>query len=259
MSTPSATLYSEAEGQGPDVVILHGLMGSCENWRTVRHALAPSYRVTCLDLPNHGRSPRQDTFDIPSMADDVLAAMDRLGIRRAAIVGHSLGGRVAMCAACANPERVTNLIIVDMTVKAFRPVHLFVLRACRDLPLARFTRRAELKAELLKSVLYEETCDFLLKNIDRKSDGSFAWRVPLDALINNYATVSDAPPLAAPYHGPCTFILGGKSPFRVMRDETEIRAWFPRARFDIIPGAGHLVHVDSPQAFLVSLTSALKQ
>ncbi|MBP5226633.1 MAG: alpha/beta fold hydrolase [Kiritimatiellae bacterium] len=250
-------LYAETEGNGPDVVFLHGLMGSCENWRTVRHALADRYRVTCLDLPCQGRSPHQPVFTLRSIADDVMASLDRLGIGRVALFGHSMGGRVAMQIATDYPDRIAGLGVVDMTVKAFRPVHLFVLRICRDLHVERFTRRAEIKAELAKWVPTEETCDFLLKNVVRDEDGRFMWRVDLDALIRCHSVVCDAPTLMAPYPGPAVFIVGAKSPFRVMRDEDAIRGWFPAVEFVQIPDAGHLVHIDQPDLFLAAATAAI--
>lgn len=252
-------LYGETEGQGSDVVILHGLMGSCANWRRVRHALAARYRVTCLDFPNHGRSPRQETFSIRTLASDVMNALAARGIARAALVGHSMGGRVAMLMASEHPDCAVGLCVVDMTVKAFKPVFLFVLRACRDLPLERFSRRAEIKAELEKWIPSGETCDFLLKNVSRSSDGRFFWRVPLGALIRCHAAISDAPPLVEPYTGPAEFIVGGASPFHVMRDADAIRKWFPAVRFTEVPGAGHQPHWDQPARFLEALSAALER
>lgn len=249
-------LYTETEGTGPDVVFLHGLMGSCENWRQVRHALADRYRVTCIDLPCQGRSPHQPVFTLRSIADDVMGTLDRLGIGQAALFGHSMGGRVAMQAATECPDRIVGLGVVDMTVKAFRPVHLFVLRACKDLRVERFTRRAEMKAELARW-LPEESCDFLLKNVVRDESGQFTWRVDLDALIRCHAVVCEAPTLSAPYPGPAVFIVGGRSPFRVMKDEDAIRGWFPEVEFVEIPDAGHLVHIDQPERFLAATAAAL--
>jgi esterase len=252
-------LYAESEGDGEPVVILHGLMGSCENWRSVRAALAGRYRVICLDLPNHGRSPQAPRTDLGSMGDDVVDTLHALGVQgRAFVVGHSLGGKVAMQLASDRPERVRGLVVVDISPRAIQPVHLFVLRACQQLDLAAAARRSDLDAALAQYVPQAETREFLLKNVARDAAGAFAWRVPLQYLIDNYRAVSDAPPLLAPYAGPALFVAGETSPFRLRNDEELVRGWFPAARFVTVAGAGHLVHTDRPEAFLAEVRSFLE-
>ena len=250
-------LHCESEGCGEPVVILHGLMGSCENWRAVRAALADCYRVICIDLPNHGRSPHAARFDLRSMGDDVIETLDGLAVGRPVMIGHSLGGKVAMQMASDHADRLHGLVVVDISPRAIQPVHLFVLRACQQLDLASATRRSQLDAALARYVPQQATRDFLLKNIVRDQDGRFAWRVPLQALIDNYRTVSDAPPLIAPYEGPALFVAGATSPFRLMADEALIRGWFPAAVFVTIPGAGHLVHADQPEVFIAQVRTFL--
>ena len=252
-------LHAENEGEGDPVVILHGLMGSCENWRHVRAALADCRRVICLDLPNHGHSSHTAFFDLRSMGDDVIETLDALGVGQAVVIGHSLGGKVAMQLASDHTDRVGGLVVVDISPRAIQPVHLFVLRACQQLDLASAKRRCELDAVLAQFVPQRATRDFLLKNVVRDKDGHFSWRVPLPYLIDNYRTVSDAPPLVAPYAGPALFVAGENSPFRLMADEALIRGWFPAARFVTIAGAGHLVHADQPEAFVAHVRAFLGQ
>lgn len=234
-------------------------MGSCENWRAVRAALADCYRVICIDLPNHGRSPHAPRFDLRSMGNDVIETLDGLAVGQPVVIGHSLGGKVAMQMASDHAGRLRGLVVVDISPRAIQPVHLFVLRACQQLDLAAATRRSELDSELSKSVPSKVTRDFLLKNVVRDENGGFAWRVPLNILIDNYRTVSDAPPLAAPYSSPALFIAGELSPFRLMNDEALIRGWFPSARFVTVPAAGHLVHADQPRAFVDCVRCFLAQ
>ena len=119
--------------------------------------------------------------------------------------------------------------------------------------------RASLDAALAESIPQKETRDFLLKNVVRKEDGSFAWRVSLQNLIDNYRVVSDAVPIAAPYGGPSLFVAGGGSPFRVEQDEDLIRGGFPAARLVTIPGGGHLVHTDQPEAFVRAVRQFLEE
>ncbi len=251
-------LYSESVGAGAEVVILHGLMGSCENWRHVASRLAPFCRVIALDLPNHGRSAHVARTGIAQMAADVDETLLSLGVTGpVALVGHSLGGKVAMRLACDRPERLRGLVVVDISPRAIPPVHLFVLRACLQLDLATATRRTELDAALARLIPQAATRAFLLKNVVRDAAGRWVWRVPLEALIDNYRVVSDAVELASPYGGPCLFVAGSESPFRLCDDEALIRDRFPAARFVTIPQAGHLVQSDNPVAFLDALRTFL--
>lgn len=243
-------LHSKSEGVGSKtLVVLHGLMGSLDNWRTLQTALATQCRVVCLDLANHGQSPHVATFTLRSLALDVCETLDTLGVEHAYVMGHSLGGKVAMLMASEWPERVQGLVIVDIMPGAFAPAHLFILRACQGLDLTRSTTRAQLDAALAENILQTETRAFLLKNVMRDEHGAFAWRVPLNYLIANYKAVSDAVPITQPYDGPVLVAAGGQSPFNVMRHEASIRKHFPRAAFVVFPESGHLLHIQEPQKF----------
>jgi pimeloyl-ACP methyl ester carboxylesterase len=244
-------LHSKIEGAGAKtLVVLHGLMGSLENWRTIQRALVSFCRVICIDFANHGQSPSAPLFTLDTLVADVFETMDSLGVKSFSLLGHSLGGKVAMLMASERPERVKALIVVDVTLDAISPAHLFILRACRGLALETATTRAELDAELSRSVVQPETRAFLLKNIARDDAGRFSWRVPLDHLIANYAAVSAALELKQPYKGPLLMMAGGKSPFRVMQREASLRQLFPQITFEVFPEAGHLLHSEEPQRFV---------
>jgi esterase len=252
-------LHTRIEGDGSTtLVVLHGLMGSTDNWRSVQHALADSARVIGMDLANHGHSPHVATFTLHSLAVDVCETMDALGIHAAYVMGHSLGGKVAMLIASEWPERVQGLVIVDIMPGAFVPAHLFVLRACQQLDLAQATSRKQLDEALAENVLQPETRAFLLKNVVRGEAGTFVWRVPLDFLIANYNAVSDAVPLARPYEGPVLVVAGEKSPFKVPRHETALRTHFPNMEFVVFSGAGHLLHLEQAQQFTETVAGFLK-
>ena len=252
-------LHSKSEGEGPKtLVVLHGLMGSMDNWRTVQLALAARARVVCLDLANHGKSPHVATFTLRSMAMDVYETMDHLGIERAYVMGHSLGGKVAMLMASERPDRVQGLVIVDIMPGAFAPAHLFVLRACQRLDLEGATTRAQLDAGLAENIVQPETRAFLLKNVVRDEAGRLAWRVPLDYLIANYKAVNDAVPIEQPYEGPVLVVAGGKSPFKVQNHECDMRKHFPNMKFTLFPDAGHLLHIEEPQKFTHVLKAFLE-
>jgi esterase len=243
-------LHSKSEGVGAKtLVVLHGLMGSMDNWRSIQLALSSNYRVICLDLVNHGKSPHVASFTLQSMTMDVCETMNHLGIERAFVMGHSLGGKVAMLMASEWPERVQGLVIVDIMPGAFAPAHLFVLRACQSLELGQATSRAQLDAGLAENIVQPETRSFLLKNVVRDETGRFSWRVPLDYLIANYKAVSDAVPIAQPYEGPVLVVAGGKSLFKVQCHEADMRKHFSTMNLQVFPDAGHLLHIEEPQHF----------
>lgn len=248
-------LYYEEEGEGPELIFLHGLMGSCQNWRSIRHRLAKRYRLVCMDLPNHGQSPRQDPFTISSMAHAVLRTAEALNLERPVVVGHSMGGRVAMWLASEFPEKFSGFVSVDMGVKTFPPVHLFVLRACKALPLGQLKTRKALEKELARWLPFGETCDFLLRNVERDAEERFFWRVPLDTLIRGYQTVNVMPKLPRTYQGPCLFLAGGESSLKIDREWALIQEQFPQAELKVIPGASHLVQEDAPEQLLADLVA----
>lgn len=248
-------LHARTDGDGSKtLVILHGLMGSSDNWRTIQRVLASQSRVICLDFANHGHSPSAPLFTLDTLASDVFETLDNLGVKSFFLLGHSLGGKVAMLMAAERPERVNGLIVVDVTPDAISPVFLFILRACQSLALEKATTRAELDTELARNVTQPESRAFLLKNVARDEAGRFFWRVPLDHLIANYPAISGALELKHPYSGPLLMIAGGKSPFRVMQQEATLRQLFPQITFDVFPESGHLLHSEEPQRFVEVVT-----
>jgi len=250
-------LHIEHHGSGRPVAVLHGLMGSSANWRTFAARLADHFHVLLIDLPNHGRSPHVDPFDLCTMAEDVHETLRDADIARTALIGHSLGGKVAMRLATEHPEQVDTLIVVDISPKPIPPAHLFILRACRELDLS-LPCRADLDASLAGLLPDPALRGFLLKNLNRDEVGGWHWQVGLDALIDNYAAISGAVPLTRPATMPTLFIAGEKSSFRILDDQPLIERWFPAAQFAVIPQAGHLVHTDQPDAFAAQVLHFLR-
>lgn len=252
-------LHHEILGRGEPVVILHGLMGSCDNWRGIARDLASDYQVIAVDLPNHGRSPHTPEVTLASMGEAVVESVAAAGIGApVALVGHSMGGKVAMALTQSHPAWVSHLVVVDISPRAIKPVHLFIMRACLALDLAKATRRSELDEALAESIPFEETRSFLLKNVARNTQGEFYWRVPLEYLIANYHVVSNAVELPTQWCGPALFMAGAESPFGLSEDRGLIRGHFPTAKLVKIPRAGHLVHSDNPVAFCSVLREFLK-
>ena len=219
-------LHAESAGAGEPVVILHGLMGSCENWRSVRAALADRYRVVCLDLPNHGKSPQAAQTELGSIGDDVLETLRAQGIDgRVFVIGHSMGGKVAMQMASSHADRVHGLVVVDISPRAIQPVHLFVLRACQQLDLAaagaaqRFGRGA--------GVVHPASCDARIFAQERGAqlEGKFAGGAA-SVSHHNYRTSAMRRRCSLLMRGPALFRAARPRPFRLRDDEELIRGWF---------------------------------
>ncbi len=242
-------LHYEECGSGPPLVILHGLLGSGGNWRIIAKRLADIGRVVMIDLPNHGRSPHAPDAHIGMICASVAETMQAAGAERALLLGHSLGGKIAMRLSSEHPEVLAGVIVVDMLPRAIPPAHLFILRACEQLDLAAAANRSELDRALARSVVQPEVRAFILKNMRRDANNHFRWQVNLPNIIANYRTVSDDPALTRPYEGAALFIGGERSPYRIASAAPLIRRWFPQAKITIIPDAGHLVHTDQPAAF----------
>lgn len=187
-----------------------------------------------------------------------MATMTARGIQSFVVVGHSYGGKVAMQLASDYAARLRGLVVVDIAPVAFKPFHLFVLRACQQLRLDGVQRRQDLDQALARYLPDAATRAFLLKNVARDDNHHFQWRIPLQYLIDNYRAVSDAPPLTHPYPQPTLFLAGANSYFKVHDHEALIRHWFPAMTLHTIAAAGHLIHLDQPQLLLQGLNTYLQ-
>lgn len=246
-------------GAGPPVAILHGLFGSGRNWATIARRLAARHRVIALDLRNHGASPWAESMDYGEMAADVLATLAALGCPRAALIGHSMGGKTAMIAALADPATVERLVVVDIAPVVYQPHHLGLVQAMRALDLTAIGRRAEADRRLAAAVPDPAERGFLLQNLIFESGEPPRWRINLDAIERELPALGDfpAPPADAAYRGPALFVAGSRSDYVLPADEPEIRRLFPRARLVRIAEAGHWVHAEQPQALLDALAPFL--
>ncbi len=236
-------------GCGTPLVILHGLLGSSHNWQIIARNLSDICRVITMDLPNHGDSPHTAEAGLEVTCASVIETMRVAGVKRAYILGHSMGGKVAMQLSSDYPEIMEGLIVADMLPKAIPPAHLFILRACEGLDLSRFKWRVEIDEELARSITQLEVRSFIIKNILRDGNDVFHWQINLPNIIANYRIVSDAPNLMAPYEGRTLFIGGDSSPYKIGANATLIHRWFPNAAIRTLSNAGHLLHTDQPSAF----------
>jgi esterase len=250
-------LHYRRAGDGPPLVLLHGLFGSNENLGNVARELATDFTVIGLDLRNHGRSPHGPAMDYGTMAGDVADTLSALGLDSCALLGHSLGGKTAMELALSEPDRVERLIVADIAPVAYDRRHDQELEALHSLDLDAIASRRDADEALADAIPGPAIRQFLLKNLARGEDG-FRWRIPLDTIYGEYADIAAAPPSPGPYEGPVLFIRGGNSDYVSDDDEPVIRERFPDARIETIPGANHWVHVDAPGAFVKLIREFLK-
>jgi pimeloyl-ACP methyl ester carboxylesterase len=251
-------LHYEVRGAGPPVLILHGLFGSHQNWLPVARELSGAFRVIAADLRNHGRSPHHSDTNYAIMAGDVQHLLQELDLENVALIGHSLGGKVAMQLALTHPTVVSRLIVVDIAPRAYRLVHDEIFTALRQLDLNNVHSRTQADELLAASIPHRGTRHFLLTNLVRLPGGGWRWRVNLDGLHANREQLTGALQ-GEPFSGPALFIRGERSDYVTETDLADLRRLFSQAEWVTIPGAGHWVHVDAPEPFVKAVRSFLER
>jgi pimeloyl-ACP methyl ester carboxylesterase len=244
-------LHAVERGTGPPLALLHGLFGQAGNFATVQRRLAAGRRVIALDLRNHGASPHAPTTAYPDMAEDVLETLRRLGALPCAVVGHSMGGKVAMCAALDAPAAVSRLVVADVAPVAYDhiDVHAPFVAAMAALDLRPGLTRAEADAALAPAVPDPAIRGFLLQNL--RLGAAPAWRLNLAAIDAALPGLVGWPdPEGAAFPGPTLFVGGARSDYIRPDYRPAIQALFPAARFVTLKAAGHWLHADDPDGFV---------
>ena len=240
------------QGQGRPLVILHGLFGTLDNWQTLarRWATEAGLRVVSVDLRNHGRSFHSPEHSYALMAQDVLALFDHLQLGAdTTLLGHSMGGKVAMRLALDHPARLARLVVVDISPRFSDMQHQDdVLAGLHAVNLAGIGNRQEADAALAQHIHNVGTRQFLLKNLYRKDDNSFAWRINLDVLNAQLPAIGEATAGVVPFLKPTLFIRGGNSDYITTDDKLHgIPALFPNSEVATVVDAGHWVHAEKPE------------
>jgi len=243
----------------PAVVILHGMLGSSRNWQTAGRHLAEHRRVIALDLRNHGLSPHAGTMTYEAMVADVLGWMDGQGLQRVELVGHSMGGKAAMLLACRHPQRVSGLVVVDISPKDYGgQAHRDEFAAMNELELGGLRSRAEAETRMEGRVPSWAMRKFLATNLERSPDGTFRWLVNLPVMTAVQAVLERNPLSPGDrFGGPALFVIGGKSSYVSGEDREQTRRHFPRARFLVLEGSGHNPHIDSREALVAAIAASL--
>ena len=252
--------FDDTGGGGAPVLLLHGLFGARGNWRSVARALAPSRRVVSVDLRNHGASPWADSMGYFEMADDVLRLIDRLGLERPSVLGHSMGGKVAMALALGYPGLLASLVVVDIAPVAYGDRFSSIARTMASIDAAAVTSRAEVQRLLAQTIPDAGTVAFLAQNLVA-GDARFDWRINLAAISASMPDLCAFPAdlSGGCFQGPTTLIAGGTSDFVSAADRAAFATLFPRLRCVEIDGAGHWVHADRPDEFVQAVQAALAE
>jgi pimeloyl-ACP methyl ester carboxylesterase len=241
---------------GCPLLILHGFFASSRNWRAIAKRLANHRRVYVLDMRNHGGSPHNPLMDYPNMAADVLAFMDKQHVSKADLLGHSMGGKIAMWFALHYPQRLGALIVVDIAPVSYQHSFDPTIQALRDLPLNNFSNRKQMEEWLAPAIADLNYRQFLLQNL-LFVDGAYHWRVNLDYFQDNAPNIVAFPPVPANafYPNPALFLAGEHS--RYIQPEA-VLPLFPAAKIIEMAGCGHWLHVDAPQLFIEQVENWLK-
>lgn len=257
MSSERADIHSTTVGDsGSPIVFLHGLFGQGKNFTQAAKALVPEFSSVLVDLPNHGRSAWTDRLDYADLADRVAAFL-RAGVAAedpVDLVGHSMGGKVAMAVALRHPDLVRRLVVVDISPSASEGSGEFehLLGALADVDLSALTRRGEADQQLAEQIPDARVRGFLLQNLRSGPDG-FTWQANLDLLRAELGTIGGFPEQDGTFDGPVLWMAGETSDYITDEDEPAMRRLFPRTTLVTIKGAGHWVHSEQPEAFVSAL------
>jgi len=243
-------LHFKEQGTGPSLIILHGLLGSLDNWQGLAKKFADRFRVITPDLRNHGRSFHHPVHDYNHMAEDIISLMNFLNIDKSHVIGHSMGGKLAMELALNYPERVSGLIVSDIAPVAYDDRHQEVFAALKSAPLGSSDR--DMIAEHLMNKLgnQKSTVLFLMKSLMRDIVGQgFQWRFNLDSLFRQYSAISAGIVSDFSYQSSVLFIKGENSDYISAETYPSIASLFPNHEIEEIRRAGHWIHADQPELF----------
>lgn len=246
-------LHCKTWGQGPPVIILHGMFGSLDNWSSIAAALAADFQVFAVDQRNHGRSPRAPDMNYELLAADLGEFIADRQLPPPILVGHSMGGKTAMQYALSHPEGVKKLVVADMAPKAYPARHEVILRALLRLDLTQFKSRAEMEEWLAPDLPDLAVRRFLLKSLDFIPGEGFRWRLGLNEINRNHEALRRAITGPGRFAGPALFIRGERSDYLRAADLAEIQLLFPAAEMRLVKNAGHWLHAENRAGFLAAL------
>jgi len=237
------------QGQGPAVILMHGMFGSLSNLGNLARDLIGQYRVISVDLRNHGDSPHEDAMSIPLMADDIVELMDDLGLAQSHLVGHSLGGKLGMHVALHHPDRVSSLLVADIAPVNYPQSNNNVVETLSILDTQTIASRRDADQAISALIADKVTRGFILKNLQRDNDGGFSLKLNVKSIVANYSNSLVDAPSGEPFSGPTLFIKGETSAYIQEKHRPLIAQLFPASEVQVILGAGHWLHAEKPEEF----------
>ncbi len=254
-------LYHRKYGSGQPVLILHGLFGVSDNWASIGRQISEHFEVYLIDLRNHGRSPHSDLFNFPAMVSDIEEFVDDHALENIILIGHSMGGKVAMHFALEYPDLVSKLIVVDISLRHYeaRIQHLDMIRAMRNLDFSKITSRTQVEEMLKEEINSSRIRLFIMKNLYRKDKNTFDWRLNLPIIHENIHYIFEGIDQQEQYTKEALFVRAGKSDYIIDEDYQAIYKHFPNALIETIPQASHWVHADAPGELCTLFSNFLKK
>ena len=249
-------LNYQSYGEGFPLIILHGLFGMLDNWHTVGRMLERHFRVLAVDQRNHGRSPHSPELNYGVMADDIRDFMTQHEISSAFLLGHSMGGKVAMTTALRNPDLVEKLVVIDIAPRSYPSFHDSILEALTSLTLSDFSSRQSIDQALSSRILEVPVRQFLMKNLARNDDGSFRWKMNLAVIVAQYSEILKGIESNTTFVKPTLFVRSMKSSYISEQDVQEIERLFPNSSI-VDFGTGHWVHAEEPERLTKIVTEFL--
>lgn len=242
-------LNSTIRGEGYPVILLHGLFGDGANLNSLARSLTPRYQVHSIDLRNHGRSPHVAEMDYQTMMEDVADYCERNEIAECAVIGHSMGGKVAMSLALSQPDLVNALIVADIAPVKYPPHHDQIFKGLTSLDLRTIKNRSQADDALKPFIEDSAVRQFILKSLVQNSKREFEWRINVEAIVREYEEILSEPYGSTPYSKATLFVLGASSDYMKPEYKNQTLALFPNAKSKIISGASHWLHAEKPETF----------
>ena len=253
-------IFSRIYGKGEAIIIIHGLFGMSDNWNSIGKKISENYNVHILDLRNHGRSFHNANFSYDDMSNDLHEYLLHHNIQKPILIGHSLGGKVAMNFSFKNSEKVKGLIVVDIAPKTYNiDFHINILSVLSRVSLFNYSSRDEIDKVLSKDIPEPSIRSFLMKNLYRQENKNFKWRFNIEVLRKELSNIKNADFLNGELTLPTIFIKGGNSSYINSNDEILISKHFKNSRISEVVGAGHWVHAEKPDLFYKEVMAFITQ
>lgn len=254
-------LFFRQYGSGQPIILLHGLLGTSGNWNSIAKRLSDSHHVFIPDLRNHGQSQHSPVFNYPVLVNDLLEFLNDQKLEKVTLIGHSMGGKIAMSFALEHFNRIASLVVIDISPGGFpvRNIHDDVLNAMASINFDYVGTREDVDRELSRIIHSERIRLLILKNLYRTGKSRWAWRINLKAIDENITEITGELRHEGVFNGMVMFIKGGQSDYIQQADESIIRKYFPQAVVETIEKAGHWVHADAPDELYGLLTNFLEK